>query len=490
MKKFSLLAFLLAGFSAMSQSDIEKAVSTISKNEIESHIYFLASDELKGRETGSDELKIAAAYLANNLRKNGVTPAGDNGSFYQNVPMEEISAPTNISVQINDVVGERFLGVRVKNIDFQGDAIYLNYGSEDDFKGQEVQGKLIVVKAGTPETKTAREKFYAGRDKRARAMSMGAAALVELGEVDDDTFNLYANYFNAPTTSLKSEEKTEGFAHVWMIDNGMAVASGLDASIPLKAAIKIEGIATREFSSRNVVGYLEGSDPKLKDEFIIYSAHYDHIGTGLPNAENDSIYNGARDNAVGTTTVLSVADNFGKYPTKRSALFIFFTGEEKGLLGSTYYTEHPCLPLEKMVYCFNSDNSSYNDTSLITVIGLNRTGTSHHIKAAAKAFDLTAIDDPAPEQNLFDRSDNVNFAQKGIPSPTYGLGFTAFDDEMRKHYHQVIDNPDSLDYDYLVKFFKSYVLSARLIANDPNTPFWTEGDKYYEAGMELYKKKK
>ena len=113
----------------------------------------------------------------------------------------------------------------------------------------------------------------------------------------------------------------------------------------------------------------------------------------------------------------------------------------------------------------------------------------HHIETAASEFGLTAIDDPAPEQNLFDRSDNVKFAAKGIPSPTYSMGFNAFDDEIYKYYHQVTDNPDNVDYDYLVKFFKSYVLSSRLIANDPITPFWTEGDKYYEAGIELYQEK-
>jgi Zn-dependent M28 family amino/carboxypeptidase len=147
------------------------------------------------------------------------------------------------------------------------------------------------------------------------------------------------------------------------------------------------------------------------------------------------------------------------------------------------------MPLDKMVYCFNSDGAGYNDTTKITIFGLHRTTVGQHLIDAGKEFGLEVIDDPAPEQNLFDRSDNVNFAKKGIPSPTLSLGFTAFDEEINKYYHQVTDNPDNLDYDYLVKFFKSYVLSSRLIANDPVTPFWTEGDKYYEAGMELYKKK-
>jgi aminopeptidase YwaD len=240
--------------------------------------------------------------------------------------------------------------------------------------------------------------------------------------------------------------------------------------------------------SQNVIGIAEGTDPKLKNEYIIYSAHYDHVGIGTPDESGDTIYNGARDNAVGTTTVLSMAENLVKYPTKRSALFILFTGEEKGLLGSSYYVDHPVLPLNQMVYCFNSDNAGYNDTSVATIVGLERTTAAGHIKNAATAFGLRATDDPAPEQGLFDRSDNVHFAKKGIPAPTYSLGFTSFDGDVTKYYHRPGDEAETLDYDYLYKFFSSYVLAGRLIANDPVTPFWVKNDKYEMAGKELYNK--
>ncbi|MGB5263283.1 MAG: M28 family peptidase, partial [Lutimonas sp.] len=153
-----------------------------------------------------------------------------------------------------------------------------------------------------------------------------------------------------------------------------------------------------------------------------------------------------------------------------------------------YYAEHPLVPLNQSVFCFNSDNGGYNDTSKATIIGLNRTSAAKHILSGAKAFGLNAIDDPAPEQGLFDRSDNVSFAAKGIPAPTYSMGFHSFDEEINKYYHQVTDNPETLDYDYLEKFFRSYVLTCRLIANDPETPFWIKGDKYYEAGVKLYEK--
>ncbi|NAS32657.1 M28 family peptidase [Flavobacteriaceae bacterium R38] len=338
----SLVILLLATIALQAQTDKEKVLATVNVNTIKGHIYFLADDALKGRETGTPENKIAAAYLANTLRSYGVKPNPKTGDYYQ----------------------EATLQVRYRD-------------------GEEVKTKTV--------------------------------------------------------------------------------------------------------KSQNVIGIVEGTDPKLKDEYIIYSAHYDHVGVHKSNNPNDSIFNGARDNAVGTTTVLSMAENLAKYPTKRSALFILFTGEEKGLLGSKYYVENPVLPLNQMVYCFNSDNAGYNDTSLATIIGLPRTTAEKNIKESVAAFGLKAVEDPSPEQGLFDRSDNVSFAAKGIPAPTFSLGFDSFAGDVTKYYHQPGDEANTLDYDYLLKFFQAYVLSGRSIANDSKTPFWTAGDKYEASGKALYK---
>lgn len=334
-----LSLLLLSVISINAQSNKEKVLKTVDQNTIKGHIYFLADDALKGRETGTPEGKIAAAYLANTLRSYGVKPNPKTGNYYQEATLKT----------------------------------------------------------------------------RARG--------------------------NRPSVTIQSQ---------------------------------------------NVIGIVEGTDPELKDEYIIYSAHYDHVGTHPSNVPGDSIFNGARDNAVGSTTVLSMAENLAKYPTKRSALFIFFTGEEKGLLGSRYYVENPVLPLNQMVYCFNSDNAGYNDTSIATIIGLPRTTAEQHIKDAATAFGLTAVDDPAPEQGLFDRSDNVSFARKGIPSPTFSLGFRSFSGDVTKYYHQPGDEANTLDYDYLLKFFQAYVLAGRSIADDKETPTWVKGDKYEAAGKALY----
>ena len=150
--------------------------------------------------------------------------------------------------------------------------------------------------------------------------------------------------------------------------------------------------------------------------------------------------------------------------------------------------ENSPLAINQMIFCNNVDGAGYNDTSKVTIIGLPRTSAEDNIKEACKAFGLEAIDDPAPEQGLFDRSDNVNFAKKGVPAPDFSMGLTAFDAEIQKYYHQASDQVESIDLEYMNKYWSAYVLTGRLIANDKKKPFWTKGDKYYEAGEKLYKK--
>jgi len=227
----------------------------------------------------------------------------------------------------------------------------------------------------------------------------------------------------------------------------------------------------------------------LKDEYLLLSAHYDHIGVvgGHPEPiTSEYIFNGARDNAVGTAGVLAAGKYLSQNPPKRSVILAAWTAEEIGLLGSNYFAENPMIPLEQIVYNLNIDGAGYNDTTKVTVIGLGRTEADPEMKAAAGSFGLEAIPDPVPEQNLFDRSDNVSFARKGIPAPTYSMGLTAFDEEINYYYHQVTDEPHTLNYDYVTAYIRSFVLAAQKIANRDEAPFWLPGDVYEEAGVELY----
>lgn len=490
MKKINLLFIGLLSCSLNAQETAEKDIvsHTVSRENIEGHIYFLADDLLKGRETGTPELDIAASYLANSFRRYGVKPNPETGTYYQEVFLQKTAPPKDVKLSWNGEQLDRKVLLQVAEIEYSGEAVFLNYGLEEDYKGMDVKGKMVVVKAGKEGAEDARTSYRSGNEKVKLAKEAGAVGIIEFIKMDQQTWENVEHNFNAERLGIvkEAEVSTDKFVHLWVLDGDGERTKALNTTKNPVVNLAM-GEETKEvITSQNVIGIVEGTDPELKDEYIIYSAHYDHVGIGDADAEGDSIYNGARDNAVGTTTVLSMAENLAKYPTKRSALFILFTGEEKGLLGSNYYVENPVLPLEKMVYCFNSDNAGYNDTSVATIIGLERTTAAGHIKQAATTFGITAIDDPAPEQGLFDRSDNVHFAAKGIPAPTFSLGFRAFDGDVTKYYHRPGDEAHTLDYDYLLKFFQAYVMAGRLIANDPETPFWTSGDTYEPAGKKLY----
>ncbi|WP_298311820.1 M28 family peptidase [uncultured Aquimarina sp.] len=488
MKTIFLSLLVAFPFINFAQDGIEKVTSTVAKSEIEGHIYFLASDELKGRQTGTPENKIAAQYLANMLRGYGVKPVTENKSYFQKVTLNSTSSFANASLKIGDFTTSKIVTIKKGNTSFSGALVFANYGLAEDYNTLDVKGKIVVTYSGTKDNSNLRFAFSKVQEKIALAKEKGAVGIIEVNSIDDRTWSQLDHSFNGEKMSVSEEEEPNNFTYLWINDQKEEISKFFEDKNEIKATVEVQGIKKSKVVSQNVVGMVEGTDPKLKDEFVIYSAHYDHVGIGKA-IDNDSIYNGARDNAVGTVTVLSAAQNIAKYPTKRSALFILFTGEEKGLLGSKWYVNHPMIPLDQMVYCFNSDNGGYNNTSIATIVGLERTTAAEDIKKAATPFGLKAIDDPAPEQGLFDRSDNVHFAAKGIPAPTFSMGFTAFDEEITKYYHQVTDNPDTLDYDYLLKFFQSYVLACRNIANNPETPFWVEGDKYYEAGKKLYNKK-
>jgi hypothetical protein len=245
------------------------------------------------------------------------------------------------------------------------------------------------------------------------------------------------------------------------------------------------------FAAKNVMGWIEGTDPALKNEFIILSSHYDHLGVAqhpkMEEGKLDSIYNGTRDNAIGTTAVIDAARYFAKYPAKRSILFIAFSGEEMGLLGSKYFAEHPPLPLKSIVYDLNIDNASYNDTSSITLVGLGRTTADKDIKKACDQYGLSILSDPLGGR-LFSGSDNTPLAEKGIPAPTYSLGMKSFDQSILNRYHQLSDEVGNFNLNYAMKFIHSYILAAENIANNPSQPQWTKGDQFEPVWKNLHQK--
>jgi len=482
-----LLVFTLVSTQGMAQKkNIDKVLG---RAEALSHFKFLASDELKGRDPARPEIDIAAFYIANEFERYGARPINNLNGYYQYIPFVDSSPPVIGTVKWKGTSlnhGEDLLVLGGADISGEYDMVVVGYGFEEDYKNKNVKGKWVVARVGAPGRLSPTALFEAGREKLAVAKSKGAVGLIEMYNVPTTPWPMLVNYLNKPQLSIDIDpENNEAFPYLWVKDLKGNMIKSIDNG---KNAMEVEikGKINRKITGRNVVAVIDGTDPQLKEEYVMLSAHYDHLGIGKPNAEGDSIYNGARDNAVGTAALIQAANYFGENPPKRSILLCAWTAEEKGLLGSSYFADNPPLPLKQVVFNLNIDNAGYNDTSLVTVIGLGRSSADHHISEAAEAYQLKAIGNPAPEQGLYDRSDNVSFAKKGIPAPTFSLGFTAFDEEVGKHYHQASDQVDNFDLDYALKYWKSFILSAEKIANDPKKPLWTPGDKYESAAKALY----
>ncbi|QJD78158.1 M28 family peptidase [Spirosoma rhododendri] len=466
----------------------------ISQAEIEAQIRFLASDELMGRRTGEPGNAVAARYIAEQYRAMGLKPAGDQGNYLQPFSLDKIGAAQSAMLLIGTDtlrLGKELVVMAGGPTSLSGNIIYAGYGltdGEDGYKGQDVKGRIVVVQGGSPDAKSPREIFRAASEKRKLAAQKGAAAVLELYS-ESIPWGFVNQYFSREQVNLPvSEKSTAPVTHLW-INNANNQYKQLKQT-GQAVTLKTSGRAQTTVATANVAGIIEGTDPALKNEYVILSAHFDHVGVGKQGGSayepSDSIFNGARDNAFGTVAILSAAKALSQQRPKRSVLVLALTGEEVGLLGSTYYASHPLVPLKQTIFDLNTDGAGYNDTTLVSVIGLERTGAKAEIEAAAKAAGLGVFAEPAPEQGLFDRSDNVAFAAKGIPAPTFSPGFKTFDEAIGKYYHQAIDNPESLDMNYVYRFCEAYAHAARLIANRTARPQWSAGDKYEAAGKALY----
>ncbi len=304
----------------LSFGQLERIEQTIDPLEAESHLRFLTSNELKGRDTGSEELVIAGRYIAEQFRRSGLIPLGDQeGDYLQWVPLMNTKPASEASVSMT---GERFklnnnlLVVAGSNSQVEAELIYLE--KLDDYKSSDVAGKLIVTILGD-------NGFNVSLKSLQEAGVLGLIQLYRPGW--RYPWPLIANYLNRSKMAIGSSDKEEGILpHIWINDTAKAyVQRIMDTSDP-KVKLEISGIKEDPVKAFNVVGKIEGTDPKLKEQHIVMKAHYDHVG--IQNTQDpDSIYNGTRDNGIGTTGVINAAKYFGKFPPKRSIIFIALTGE-------------------------------------------------------------------------------------------------------------------------------------------------------------------
>jgi Zn-dependent M28 family amino/carboxypeptidase len=237
-----------------------------------------------------------------------------------------------------------------------------------------------------------------------------------------------------------------------------------------KGASETNNSKVESITSKNVIGYIEGTDSGMKNEFIVLCAHYDHLGAGRfkGSTDTDIIFNGARDNGMGTVALICAAKTLSVKPTARPVVFIAFTGEEEGCLGSQYFVENPLISLDKIVLVLNNDGGGFNDINLIRIAGLERYSLKKIIIDAVEKYELSVMPYPSDLQYLYELSDNMPFVRKGVPALTVSPGFDKVDNEILRYIHTVEDEADdTFNYSYLLKFTRAYISIARAIADAP-----------------------
>jgi len=490
MKHIWLTGCFLFLINTLFAQDTDQTIEqTFSLEKARSIVEFIASDKLKGRDTPSEGLELAADYAAGFFENAGLHSADGFENYRQPVRMVYKGQPEEIIIkyqgQIMSTPGNL---LHLSGVDPLINAKVISCDPQsDNLESYELVNKIIIIYVSKSDQLNPREINAQSRKIERMARDANSKGLIEVFEDNHPYWSRFYNYYKRSRIDLdQSDDNNDDFHHVLLqdINSVFKTAVGIDPVGDL--SIEISGKREEQFITHNVVGVVEGTDPLLKNEFIVCSAHYDHVGVGQPDASGDSIYNGARDNAIGVMSVLLAAENIAKYPTKRSVVFILLTGEEKGLLGSKWFIREPPLALSKMVFCLNTDGGGYNDTTIATVIGKRRIVSNQIFDNACTANGLEVFDGTDDTQFLFNSSDNIIFSQKGIPSVTFSVGFRGMNQEIIKHYHQPSDEAETLNFNYVLKFAKSFGFSLREIANSDKRLFWKEGDEFYDTGIQLY----
>ena len=445
----------------------EQAMAAINPENIRWHVKFLAHDLLEGRGTGQRGGDIAAEYIATQFALYGLKPAGDNGSFMQKVPMQGIATLPDSTYSLlpataaaiplrgqDDIVAMDETGDTSTIID--APIVWMGYGIDapefnwNDYKEVDVKGKVLLMMVNEPPSDD--PKFFNGKAltyygrwtyKFEEAARMGAVGvlLIHKTEMASYGWDVVRNSWSGERSYLRDDPAPKLKLASWIqldiarklmqdcgfdLDVQMAAAAkpGFKAQ-PLPAKFKTHIVSkVRPFDVNNVVAMLPGFDVKLKDQGVMYSAHYDHLGI-VPGMPGDNIYNGANDNATGVGILLEMARVFGetKAPPKRTMYFVSVTAEEQGLRGSEYYGKHPPVPAKLLSLDLNFDDvPPVGIPQETTVSGAERTNFYPTVESTAKAFGLAIVPDPNPGAGHYYRSDHFSMARVGVPAFSIGTG--------------------------------------------------------------------
>ncbi|HEX8419487.1 MAG TPA: M28 family metallopeptidase [Sphingomonas sp.] len=500
---------------------------------MKAHVLFLADDALKGREAGTPEFDIAAAYVAAQFYAAGLRPAGNDGGYRQRVPLVSYrsaskgdmvwspsrgGAPAPLAFGVDYVPAANPARA---NTSVSAPVVFVGYGivapqyRENGYAGVDVRGKIVAVIGGAPARFGGEERAFFGSPgtKATIARDHGAIGIVNLPSArsraqpfarqvesyenpritwarPDGTGNAVAP--EAPVLATLSDAgATKLFARAATSWTKVAAeAQRDDARFKAAALPGTLSVATRTaftaLSSSNVAGIIPGADPVLGKEVVVLSAHLDHIGVSKTGA-GDRINNGALDNAIGIASLIEEAKRFATsgQPPKRSILFLAVTGEEKGLVGSDYFVNNPLMPLSSIVADVNLDMPilTYKFEDMI-VYGAERSTLGPIVRRAIGTIGVGLSPDPMPEQGIFVRSDHFRFVQKGIPSVFLwpgpkGAGKAATDAFMANNYHKPSDDlSQPIMWDQGIRFVDANYRIAREIADGPERPVWNKGDYF------------
>jgi hypothetical protein len=487
--KWIIGCFIFIINSLHGQETIQVIEQTYSPEKVKSIVEFIASDKLKGRDTPSEGLELAADYAAGFLENSGVQSAFGFEDYRQSVRMVYKGQPEEIILKYeNEIISTHGDLLQLSGANTSLNAKVITYDPlNDKLENHDLENKIIILYLKKSDNLNPREIIERSRKIEEMARNARSKGLIEVFEEYHPYWDRFYNYFKRSRIDLdQSNQGYNDFHHFLVHDVNSAIETALGEDVEGDLGIKISGPKEKRFITNNVVGVVEGTDPILKKEFIVCSAHYDHVGVGKPDASGDSIYNGARDNAIGVMSVLLAAENISKHPLKRSVIFILFTGEEKGLLGSKWFVQESPVDLNNIVFCLNTDGGGYNDTTITTVIGKRRVDADQIFDKACEAAGLEVFDGTDDTQFLFNNSDNIMFSQKGIPSVTFSAGFRGMNEEIIKHYHQPSDEVETLNFNYVLKFAKSFGFALREIGDSDKRIFWKKEDEFYKTGKKLY----
>ena len=545
---FLLMAFLpLPAFSQPSPAaplPVRRAMEVVGADAIRAHVKFLSSDLLEGRGPGTRGDAIASQYLASQFEAMGLQPAGDNGTYFQKVSLLGLSydpARSSLSFagtgkpQMGPLTYlEQFVGMdqtQEAGGELDSEIVFVGHGIEapeydwNDYRGLDVRGKTLVMLVNVPPASTSEPDLFKGRARTyygrwtykfeaGAARGAQAVILIHTPAAAGYGWQVVRNSWGRERSFTKNAPGDPSLRFAGWITEAVArdlfqnAGHDLDALTraaasrdfrPVPLGYRLTGKVTtniRTFDTANVVARVDGADPKLKDEAVLYSAHHDHLGVGAPDATGDRIYNGAIDNASGTAVVLELARAWAAASPKpkRSIVFAMVAAEEQGLLGSEWFARNPPVPPGRIALALNFDAIfMIGRVRDITMIGVERTTFNRTAERVARGLGLTIVPDQDPEQGYYYRSDHFPLARKGIPAFSVDGGHEVVgkpadwgrrkaDEYREKSYHQPSDQIAG-DWDW-----SSGIQMAELgfwlgweAANAAAMPNWLEGEEFRAA---------